>query len=138
MQFDITLSDPVKSDFFSEGFGDEVVISGSVLGGDEKSLTCNISNFGLYPSNNSYGDEDGYITGPLPDFRCEIGGHNFLEVPLSRKNVALPTSIYLPRWNFWRGNNYDWRVIGVNFHPRNDEYRLLMAHSDLINYTPPV
>lgn len=142
MQFDISLSDPEKSEYFADGIGSEIVYNPTYwrheYGAEEKTLNCGISNFGLYPSNNSYGDKDGFINGNAPDFLCERSGHNFLEVPVSRKNVVMPTNIYIPRWIYWRGSNYDWRVIGVNFHPRNDEYRLLMAHSDLINYTQPV
>lgn len=116
---------------------DKFIINPSYNGLDEKEITCGITDF--TNSENSFGDKDGQIAGDVPTynmFKFMFAPQIFLEVPLSRKNVALPMSIYLPRWNYWKDNTYDWRVISVNFHPRDDEYRLTLAHTDNMNDNP--
>lgn len=137
MNINMRVIDPYDYTYMRGKPKDKFIINPSYNGLDEKEITCGITDF--TNSENSFGDKDGQIAGDVPTynmFKFMFAPQIFLEVPLSRKNVALPMSIYLPRWNYWKDNTYDWRVISVNFHLRDDEYRLTLAHTDNMNDNP--
>lgn len=137
IEFGLQLIDPYDYEYRGREPKDKYIINGPDAGLDEKDITCGITDFAR--SENAFGDKDGLIKGTEPDydmFKFMFTPQTFLEVPLSRKSVALPTNLYLPRWNYWKDNTYDWRVIAVNFHLRDDEYRLTLAHTDNMNDNP--
>lgn len=114
----------------------EVVMNNSYGPGiGEKTIDCNITDFSTMLCPASYGNNNGgFLKTYPPSFDYIFVPQTFLEVPFEKNSSPLDTNIYLPRWNYWKDSTYHWRIIGVNFHPRDDEYRITLAHTD--NITP--
>ena len=136
MQIDLNVIDPNDYTYQTQPPKDEFVFTNDQYGIEEKSISCSISN--IAPSNNSYGDKDGDIDGDVKLPLYMFVPQQFLEVPMERRLTALPTNVYLPRYEYWkasdRANPYHWRIIALSFHPRDDEYRVTMCHTS--NITP--
>ena len=104
-------------------------------GNGEKSLQCAISDYAAAPSANTFGDKDGWIKNQEPPaFDYMFTPQIFLELPMEKNLTPLPTNLYLPRYTYWKDDDYHWRIIGDNFHLRDDEHKLTLAHTD--NITP--
>lgn len=128
LQWEISITNPQNGDKAYESLytlADKIVRVGSSRGIESKSVKVPFYNYDYYYSKNKF---TGITT--APSFQYMFRPMDFIEQRM-RKSAATSFNEYVQRYRYWV-NGWRWRLIAKSFVMVDDEYKLLLARSSVL------